>query len=162
MHHGPEELLTILHEDLTPFTRELKGTLSVAADPWNFLELLAEAPQGWRLVLHWAGDENQMTEVPGAAINKSEFHVGITCNLGLTAKPGEAVMRKRPGNAPSLLRLMTMTRDRVKSFVFPDGTSGQAIYLGADPITLPDGTPLAGYRLRFSLMSADEPVTPRG
>ncbi len=160
MNHAPEQLLQYLHDDLVPFVREYKGTLSVARDPWNFLELLGEAPSGWRCVLHWAGDENQMQDAP-AAFNKNEFHLGVTCNLGLTAAPGEATMKKRPGGAPSLLRLVQLTRERVRGLVFPQGTTGQPNYLGCDPVSLPDGTPLAGYRLRFSLISADDPVTPR-
>lgn len=160
MNTAPEQLLQYLHDDLVPFVREHKGLLSIAADPYNFLELLGEAPSGWRLVLHWAGDENQSADTP-AAFLRNEFHVGITCNLGLTAKPGEAVMKKRPGNAPSLLKLVQLTRARVRSLVFGANTTGQPSYLGCDPVVLPDGTPLAAYRLRFSLISADEPVTAR-
>jgi hypothetical protein len=161
MHLDPEQILSLLVDDLTVFTKSNKGTISVAADPWNFLELLAEAPQGWRCVVHWAGDENLQPDIP-AAFLKNEFHVGVTANLGLTIKPGEAVMKKRPGGTPSLLKLVALTRDRVRSFVFPpEVTSMHPQLLGTDPVTLPDGTPLAGYRLRFSLTTHDEPVVYR-
>lgn len=161
MNTSPEQLLQHLVDDLQPFVRERRGLLSVAADPYNFLELLGEAPSGWRCVVHWAGDENQSPDIP-AAFLRNEFHVGISCNLGLTAKPGEAAMKKRPGGAPSLVQLVQLTRTRIRELVFPDGTTGQAAYQGCEPVVLPDGTPLAAYRLRFFLTSADEPVTARG
>lgn len=158
MHPTPAQLLQNLHDDLTPFVRQQKGQLSVAGDPYHFLELMGEAPVGWRCVVHWAGDENQSQEGP-AAFLRNEFHVGLTCNLGLTPKPGEAVMKTRPNHGPSLLELVQLTRARVRSFSFGDGTTGQPTYLGCDPVVLPDGMPLAAYRLRFSLISSDEPVT---
>ncbi len=160
---NPDELLQFLHDDLAVFVKEQRGTLSVAADPYHFLELLAEAPSGWRLVLAWNGDENQATDGPPVAINRNELHIGVTCNLGLTAKPGEAIMKKRPGGAPSLLKLVQLTRERVRTLVFPAGTTSErAMYLGADPAILPDGTPLKGFRLRFSITTADEPASARG
>lgn len=159
---NPEQLLSHLHDELVPFVKEQKGTLSLASDPLHFLELLAESPSGWRCVLHWSGDENQNAEIPTGPINRNEFHVGVTCNLGLTAEPGKAIMKKRPGGAPSLLRLMQLTRERVRTTVFPEDTSRQPIYLGCDPAILPDGTPLKGYRLRFSLLSADDAAIARG
>ncbi len=163
MHPEPQTLVEHLHGDLAPFVREHKGTLSVAADPFHFLELLAEAaPQGWRLALHWQGDENVAGDQVPVAILKNEFHVGVVAHHGLSAKPGEALMKKRAGGGPSLLRLVRLVRGRVRSLVWPEHTGGTAMYLGCEPVVLPDGTPLQGYRLRFSLMSADEPVTPRG
>lgn len=161
MHFDPSSLLTYVRDDLALWVRGQKGLLSVASDPWNFLELLAESPAGWRCVLHWHGDNNETPDTP-AAFLKNEFHLGVTCNLGLTATPGEQIAKKRAGGTPSLLSLVGLTRARLRSLVFPDGVAESSVtYLGCVPVVLPDGTPLAAYRLRFSLMTADEPITPR-
>lgn len=162
MHFTPATLLTFIKDDMAPFVKKQKGLLSVASDPYNFLELLAQAPSGWCCILHSHSDSNTTQEIPDAAFLANEIHVGVTCNLGLTATPGEQIAKKRPGGAPSLLELVGLTRDRMRSMVFPDGvTDGAFTYLGRDPVVLPEGVPLAAYRLRFSLMTADAPITPR-
>lgn len=158
----PHDLLNLLKGDLAPFVRQHRGLLSVAADPWNFLELLAERPSGWRLVLHWAGDENAQEAALEGCFCANRIELGVSCNLGLTATPGEQVSKRRAGGAPSLLELVALTRARVRGYVFPDHVSDRfPLYRRCDPVTLPDGTPLAAYRLRFDLTSTPEPVVHR-
>ncbi|WP_043585363.1 hypothetical protein [Geminisphaera colitermitum] len=158
----PEDIIRTLHDDLQPFVKEHGGRLSVADDPWNFLELLAEKPTGWRCVLHWAGDNNTQDHPLAGCILDNQFAVGITCQKGLSANPQEQLYKPRAGGAPSLLRLVALTRARVRSYVFPNGVSNRYVmYHGAEPVTLPDGTPLQGYRLRFSITATPEPVTYR-
>lgn len=161
MHSGlePDHLLNLLEEDLTPWVKELRGLLSVAADPWNFLELLAESPQGWRGVLHWDGDEALSENALGGCFVKNRFSFGVTCQKGLSARAEQALHKVRPGGAPSLLKLVGLARLRLRTFAFPADVSERFVrYAGCDPVVLPDGTPLAGYRLRFELTSHPEPV----
>jgi hypothetical protein len=161
MHPGlePDTLLTLLEDDLTPWVKELKGLLSVAADPWNFLELLAESPVGWRGVLHWDGDENRMDHPDSGCYVRNRFSFGVTCQQGLTAKPLQSLHKARPGGAPALLRLVALARLRIRSFAFPADVSERFVrYAGTEPVILPDGVPLAGYRLRFELTAHPEPV----
>lgn len=156
----PDELLNLLHTDLTPWMLEAKGHLSVAADPWNFLELLAEKPTGWRGVLHWDGDDNRQDTPQQGCLLENRFSFGVTCQKGLTLAPETKLFRPGPDGAPALLRLVAAARLRIRSYAFPGGVSFRYVnYRGADPVTLPDGTPLMGYRLRFQLTAIPEPIT---
>lgn len=160
---NPDQLVAFLHDDLKKFAKEVRGQITLAADPLHFLELLAQAPGSCHLVLHWAGDENQAAAGLPVPFNRNELHVGVTLNFGLAADRGEAAIRKRPNGGASLLKLVQLTRERVRTLVFPEGSCDRhAVYLGADPAIMPDGMPLSGYRLRFAITTADEAATPRG
>ena len=155
----PDLLLAKLVSDLEPWVREQKGLLSVAADPWHFLELLAEAPQGWRAVLHFSGDDNRMDDPDAGCWCNYRFEVGVTCQKGLSLDPEEGLYKPRPGHAPALLRLVALTRQRIRSLEFVvEGSPRHVLYRGREPIVLPDGTPLSGYRLRFELIAHPEPI----
>lgn len=156
----PDQLVTLLEDDLTPWVKELKGQLTVADDPWNFLELLAESPVGWRGILHFDGDENKMGHPSEGCYLRNRFSFGISCQRGLTAKPLQALHKARPGGAPALLRLVALARLRIRSFALPADVSERFVrYAGSEPVVLPDGTPLAAYRLRFELTAHPERIT---
>ncbi len=156
----PDVLLNLLEEDLLPWMKEQKGQLSLAEEPWHFLELLAESPQGWRGVLHFDGDENRMQSADEGAFLRNRFSFGVSCQKGLGVKAGQVLHKPRPGGGLALLKLIALSRLRIRSFVFPADVSQRYVhYIGCDPVTLPDGTPLAAYRLRFELTAHPEPVT---
>lgn len=156
----PDQLVAFVLDDITPWAKGLRGLVTVAADPYNFLELLAESPQGWRAVLLWEGDDNQSDNPLAGCFVKNRFSIGITCQKGLTINPQESLFKNRPGGAPSLLKLLSLVRLRVRQLVFPEDVTERYVrYAGADPVVLPDGTPLAGYRLRFELTAHPEPIS---
>lgn len=150
----PDQLLKTLFDDLTLWGQSNKALVSIAQDPYHFLELLAEKPTGVRVVVHWDGDSN-LTEHPlGGAICSERFKIGLTGNLGLTAKPSEALV-KDSSTRVALLHLLSDLRDRVRGLVFPaDATEQYVLYKGAQPLVMPDGIPLSGWELNFELTSA--------
>lgn len=158
-YYTPDALLTELRSDLEPWVRAKKGELSVARDPFHFLELLAESPAGFRVVLHWDGEANPGDEPQAGVFSAQRISLGVTANLGLTAKPGEALHKPTPNRA-ALLRIVADVRERARSYVWPDHTTARfMLYKGADAIVLPDsGVPLAGFRLTFELTIALPPV----
>jgi len=161
---NPDTLLKTIHDDLAPWCQANRGLLSVAADPWNFLELLAESPQGWRAVLHWGGDSNFSEHALGGCILENELSIGVSCHLGLTANPEAAIFRDRPGGTPPLLALVAALRDRLRGLVIDTGgedTERYFHYRGCAPVALPDGTPLRAYALRFSFTAAPPAVVYR-
>lgn len=157
--YTPAALLNELADDLKPWVEGKKGTLSVARDPYHFLELLAESPAGWRAVLHWDGDANLADDPQTGAFCPQKISVGVTANLGLTAEAGQS-LRKASASRPALLTLLAEVRDRVRGYAWPDEITGRySLYKGTEAIVLPDsGIPLAGYRLTFELLAALPPV----
>ncbi|WP_043588981.1 hypothetical protein [Geminisphaera colitermitum] len=151
--YTPDALLAELHADLEPWLRANKGTLSVAADPYNFLELLADSPSAFRVVLHWAGEQNPSDQEGAGVFAPQKFDLGVTANLGLTATPEIALFKPGPNaTRPPLLQLVAAVRDRVRGYTWPAGnTTRYMLYRGCDPVTLPDAMPLRAYRLQFQL-----------
>ncbi|WP_414664901.1 hypothetical protein [Horticoccus sp. 23ND18S-11] len=158
-YYTPDAILTEMRADLEPWVRAKKGELSIARDPFHFLELLAESPASFRVVLHWDGESNPGDEPQAGVFAAQKISLGVTANLGLTAKPDEA-LHKATANRAALLRLLADVRDRARSYVWPDETTARyMLYKSADVIVLPDsGLPLAGYRLNFELTIALPPV----
>lgn len=157
-YYTPDALLTELRADLEPWVAKKKGTVSIALDPYNFLELLAESPAGWRAVLHWEGEANPSDNAQAGCFCPQKISIGITKNLGLVAKKDEALVKSLLGN-PAFLKLQADLRDRVRGYVWPEQTTERyMLYKGADPVSLPDGTPLAAMRLNFELTIGLPPV----
>lgn len=152
----PDQLLQRLFDDLTPFAAEHLGELVLAEDPWSFLEALAGSPQGALFALHWGGDDNLAAEHPQGAVCDNVIEIGVGLNPGLTKTRGKALIQSRPSDKPGLLKLVGLTRERVRSFLLPDDqTSERALrYQRTDPVVLPDGTPLMAYRLRFLVQAS--------
>lgn len=157
-YYTPEKLLLELRADLEPWAAARKGSISLATDPYHFLELLAESPAGWRIVLHWDGEDNTSDNAQAGAFCAQRLSLGITANLGLTAKPNESLVKKT-ASREALLRLVADTRDRVRGYVWPDVTTSRyLLFRRALPVVLPEGVPLAAYKLDFELIIALPPV----
>lgn len=161
-YYTPDSLLSELRTELEPWVRAKKGDFSVARDPYHFLELLAESPAGFRVVLHWDGETNPGDDAQAGCFPAQKISLGLTANLGLTAKPDES-LHKASAARPALLRLLADVRDRMRGYTFPDETTARFIlYKGAEAIVLPDSAiPLAGYRLNFELTIGLPPVAYR-
>ena len=148
-----DEILTKLYDALSTWGATHKATVSIARDPFHVLELLAENPQGFRIIVHWAGDDNpsDQMEFP-LADNKIE--VVFSYNLGLSAQPDLALIRGQQ-NRPALYKLLDELRGLILAIAFPDvATAIYCQYTGTEPFITPDGIPLAAYRLKFHLVSA--------
>jgi hypothetical protein len=155
----PDQLIAHLLADLTPWVKGRKGEILVAAEPYHLLELLAEKPTGFRIVLHWDGDTNSQEHADGAAYLANAFSLGLTCARGLTIRPMDRLHTRGADGSPALLQLVALLRHRVRSLAWPAGeTERGAVYRGAEPLILPDGTPLMGFRLRFTLSALPTPV----
>lgn len=149
--YTPDTLLLELHEDLSAFMASNRGHLSVAAEMYDFLQILTESPAGWRVVLLWEGEENLGDNAESGCFPSQKFSLGVTANLGLTVSP-EIGLIKPSASRPALLQLVAAVRDWTRGHVFREGVSTKyPLYKGADPVVLPDGMPLKAYRLRFEL-----------
>jgi hypothetical protein len=160
-YYTPDDLLAELRDDLKPWVQKRKGMLSIATDPYNFLELLAQSPAGWRVVLHWDGEDNTAEAAQAGDFCTQRISLGITANLGLTANPSEGMVTDTAVRK-AFLGLVADLRDRVRGYVFPDQVTNRYMhYKRAVPVVLPEGVPLAGMKLDFELIAALPPAVYR-
>lgn len=156
--YTPDTLLLELHAALVPWLAARKGVVSIAADPYNFLELLADGPSGCRVVLHWGGETNPADDARTGCFPANRIEVGITGNLGLEARPEMALIA---GNAvrPAFLETVAAVREVVRSHLFREDISTKfPLYKGCEPVVLPEGMPLRAYRLNFEITLGLPPI----
>jgi len=155
---SPHLILQALYDDIGEWVAEQSGVLTIAKDPWQTLEILSERPKGFRVILHWNGDqpgsEDELHESMGCyPLARSDIELFLSKNLGLGKD------RNKPsfddGDDVSLAELVSTLRSRVLSLTFPDDgeTLGRFRYDGCDPVITPDGWPLTAYKLRFSIVT---------
>lgn len=149
---SPAQLLKYLYDDLTPWVAARKGYLSIAGDPGEVLEYLADGPQSFRVVLAWQGDQDQAgTEYAG--ITENTFEVWLIKSKGLPVTPGIALIK----GDPAFLDLLSDLRARVRSLQFPEeATSQQLFYKSARQFEpeLALTLPTTGYKMEFTLVAA--------
>lgn len=150
----PADLLLKLEGDLKTWVARRKGYLSLAGDPGDVLEALTDAPRTFRVVLGWAGDDDQ-TGQPEAGIVDQQIEVWLIKARGLKLKPGDHLVR---GETP-LLDLLSDLRATIRKIEWPDGeTSITMLYKGAKQFEpeIAMALPTTGYKLSFELTTALE------
>lgn len=166
--HGftPADILKLLKPDLESWanTNAVRGKISIAKDPWNVLEILAESPCGIRVILHWAGDR-QLGDRDELPLVTSNIEVVLAYAMGLNKDANSELMTPQFNGRPSVLDLVSELRERILTFDFDrdgeDESEETARYVGTEPVTLPDGTPTHAYRLKFELDHALPEITVR-
>jgi hypothetical protein len=133
--------------------QNIGAQVTIARDPFHVLEILAASPEGFRLVVHWAGDTN-ISEVDELPLSENELQVILSYNLGLTARPDMALL-KGPQDRPSVLDQVDALRGFILGVQYPTIQTGTyAVYGGTKPFVTPDSIPLAAYVLTFKLKAA--------
>lgn len=148
----PCDLLKRLHTDLTAWAEPKRGLISLAGDPGYVLECLADAPQGFRVILAWAGDEDQTGQAQAGIVDNT-FEVWLIKAKGLQLDPGLHLIK----GDPPFLALLSDLRARVRSLVFPDEvTSMFLLYKGAKQFEpeLALQLPTTGYKMTFELTTS--------
>ena len=156
--HGltPADILRAIQADLVEWASTTNGHISIAKDPWNVLEILAESPTGLRVILHWAGDK-QLGDVDDLPLATASVEVILGYAMGLGKDPGSDLVTAQFNARPAVLDLVSDLRGRLLSLDMDsdpqnnDEAAETLRYIGTDPVTLPDGTPTHAYRLKFEL-----------
>jgi len=150
-----DKLTAALVRVLAEWARQQPGNMTVhrATDPWNAVELLCQGPTDYRVVVEYAGDEPQ-GDGPFSLISEHRWDVYLAVPLGLHADPAHVLTHGTPAR-PALLRML----DELKAFClclrWPEElTESLMKYGGSEGATLPDGLPLAAYRMRLLLTAA--------
>jgi hypothetical protein len=145
------DIMEAIRTDLDGWVKERRGVLCVAKDPWDALEKLCTGPQGIIYVLSWAGDQ-AAGEQPQEPLGDNAIELSVGYNLGMDAKRDSALMESHP-DRPSLFQLTDEARARLLTYVFADQGEPQFMaHGGTTQVVLPDGSPLAAYRIRATVL----------
>lgn len=159
----PSQILLALEDDLNSWQAPTKFLISIASEPFEVLELLAQTSQQIRLILLWAGDEAIYDGNQALGIVNTRIEVTISHATGLSIKPGENLHRPSINGRPSLVGLLSSVRSRIRSLHYPaDETTSEFLeYKGTDPVITPEGFRLDAYMLRFEIQAALSEEEPR-
>jgi hypothetical protein len=147
------QILAALYTALQSWGSPLGAAVTLARDPFHVLEILASSPAGFRVVLHWAGDQN-ISDHDALPLSENTLEAILSYNLGLTARPDLALI-EGPQDHPSVLDQVDALRSFILGVQYPTGQTGTyAVYAGTKPFVTPDGIPLAAYVLTFKLKAA--------
>ena len=145
-----DELLRFIRDSIGPWVAARRGTLSIAADPWNVLEILGTRPGGFRVVVLWAGDKKRGEHEEAGVVDHS-FQIVTGMGRALTREPGLHLADGASGAEP-LYKLIGELREVLRGLQFPDGvTEGALNYLGTDSFTTPEGLAIDSYVSTFQL-----------
>jgi len=160
--HSPAELLLALEADITLWASSQTAMVSIASDPFEVYEILAEGPARVRVILHWAGDVDDSGEKFDLGIVKNRIEVILSHNRGLQVRPGDNLLRGS-GTRPALVALLASLRSQIRSLVAPaDGASTRIFeYRGCEPVVTPEGMRLDAYRMHFEIWSSLPDEAPR-
>lgn len=164
MNTTPADILRILYEDLAEWARGLGGAVLLTQNPYDLVTQMSETPtNGWRLTLHWEGDEPADQRVRSGPVVKNRFRLILSGTIGLTATPKIGLIQET-ATRTAFLALVDLIRQRVMSYRLPWlAEPNNRFYYGGtdDKVPLPDGLMAAAYNLSFSLFSTMElPTTP--
>jgi len=150
-----DQIIDDLRKDFDGWVKERRGTLTVAKDPWHALEILCTGPQGIQFILGWGGDDTEGDQAQ-EPLGDNVIELTVAYNLGLEADRDAALMKNRD-NRPSLLKLVNDARARLLAYVFAADDEPQFLaYGGTTPVTVPEGLPLAAFRIRATILQKVE------
>lgn len=154
-----DEIVKKLHDALATWGTAEKLRVSVARDPFDVLEVLTVGPEDALIIVQWDGDDPEDPEFgedeATAGPARQNLNVIVGAGLGLSAQKDWRLIAGR-GSRKSVLRRVDEARAFVLSLRFPDDETSlrRLQYRGTEPMSTPDGIPLAAYRMRFSLLAA--------
>jgi hypothetical protein len=150
-----DQIMESLRKDFDGWVKQQRGVLSVAQSPWHALDILCNGPQGLQFVLTYAGDEAE-GDLPQEPLGNVAIELIVALNLGLEANRDAALMQNRE-NRPSLLKLVSDAKARLLAYVFAADEEPQFFaYGGTTTVTMPEGMPLAAYKIRATILEKVE------
>jgi hypothetical protein len=97
-----------------------KGLVVPAYDPAHAMDMLANAPEKWRVIVA-VDDESDDEASEGSgknAVSATEFITIIQAGSGLPADPGRQIFEARAGDSPSVLEIAEAVRSFVRGIAF--------------------------------------------
>lgn len=151
----PASLLALIYDDLSAWVEANGGSFHLTKNPFDLVNLLNEEPGGWRLTMHWEGDEPADERTRECAVLRNRIRFILDGQIGLTVIPAIGLIKTTAARSP-FLAVLDAVKQRVMAYRFPWLTypNNALRYKGADDkLQIPDGLYLAAYNLSFELYS---------
>lgn len=151
----PADIVRAIFADLSDWCGQYKGVCGLTQNPYDLFEILKVSPSGWRITIHWEGDEPASESVRRGGVQRHRLRFILDGDLGPTAIPKIALIRETASRTP-FLELLEHTRVHLRSYRFPwlSPPNDRMYDLGADDkVPLPDGMFLAAYNVSFGLVA---------
>jgi len=156
----PAELVEMIYDDLSAWCAANKGVCSLTQNPYDLVEMMAAGrPSGWRLTIHWEGDEPASDRVRAGTVAKNHLRLILDGDLGPTVTPKIALIKATAARSSAFLALVDAVRQRAMAYKFSwlAEPNNRLWYKACDDnVPLPDGSALAAYNLRFDFYSVFE------
>lgn len=144
------DLMRRVRTGLTAWAAANKGEAEIASDPWNVLEILAQRPGGFRIIILYSG-RNKRGEHEEARVADTRFQIVLSMGRALTRKPGQHLADGASGAKP-LFQLLDEAENVVEEISMPRGvTEVTPDLIGDEPFTTPEGIALDAYVATFQL-----------
>lgn len=161
-------ILQALEGHLRPLIVAAGGTLDVADNPWDVVQLLGISPAKWRVILSVEDEDSAAPRNPGGW-TAGTFILYVQMHKGFEAKPGLTIHRETPAGRVAMTRRVAQLRRWVRGIQFPDNDDiakddySHFAFLGGqwiDGRTKEEEKPWRVRRLDFQLIYAlDDPAT---
>lgn len=143
------EQLKFLKDQLTPWARDVKARLEIAADAVHLLGLLATSPGAPRVVVMFDGEEKRGEYEELGRIDR-KFMVIVSRGRGFKLEPGDALTEGQAGGK-ALYDLVEEVREVIRGLVFNrETTEGMPNYLSTVRFDLPEST-VDAYQINFQI-----------
>lgn len=143
-------LMLLLRNDLTAWAKPLGGSVSIASERFNALELMQQQPGALRVIVSYGGWKKRGDYEETAAVDHT-FKFCISTARILTAIAGDGMIVPVAGKTP-LFELTDKLGARLRSVEFPDGVTECTLDLiECSEVTTPEGTRVDAYEITASL-----------
>lgn len=155
------DIVKIYANDLAKWTLENGGTPFMARDAAEPYERIAGmGPNDFRVVVMWAGDKGFGGNLK-QHLDKHQIEIWIGRGRGLAADPNAGLVQPDKSRK-ALLDLVEEAKQRVMEIRFPrEITREHSEYIGTEPVTTPDGIPMAAYKITVALDCAGRAIAYR-
>jgi hypothetical protein len=143
-------LMLLLRNDVTAWAKPLGGTVSVASERFNALELLQQQPGAMRVVISYGGWKKRGDYEETRAVDHT-FKFCISTARVLTAIAGDGMIVPVAGKTP-LFELTDKLSAKLRAIELPDGsTEGTLDLIECGEVTTPEGTRVDAYEITATL-----------
>jgi len=143
-------LMLLLSADVTASAKGHRGTVSVAGDRFNAVELLGQSAGQLRFIISYSGWKKRGDYEETRAVDHT-FKVCVSTGRLMTAVQGAGLMQIVAGQKP-LFDLVNRLGARLHAIEFPDKvTEGTLDITDCNEVQTPDGTLVDAYEITATL-----------